>query len=103
MTYEAHITLAVDRTTEVSRELARTAAAIAEGLGWKSSHIDGDPVLGVGVKSYLTKHAADGQSLLIVMQHTAAILRAAGLDVLRQKVEHVVYDTATGVDLIGSQ
>lgn len=66
--------------------------------GWKFSRIDGDPVLGQGVKSYLTRQFKDSRPLEEVVnevEFAAAQLRDSGPEfvVLRTKVEHVCYDS----------
>lgn len=64
--------------------------------GWIFSKIDGDPVLGKGVKSYLTRQFPTSTSLDAVISRTeeaAMVLRNTGYDVLRTKVELVVYDS----------
>lgn len=64
--------------------------------GWKFSSIDGDPVLGSGVKSYLTRQMKESQGLdfaIASVESVAANLREQGFQVLRTKVEHVVYDS----------
>ncbi len=69
--------------------------------GWKFSAIDGDPVLGAGVKSYLTRQFKDSKPLADVIaevEFAAAQLRDSGLRVLRRKVEHVIYDTKQILD-----
>lgn len=66
--------------------------------GWAFSSIDGDPVLGKGVKSYFTRQFRDSVSLEHVIwevEVVAGVLREMGLKVLRTKVEHVVYDSKT--------
>lgn len=85
--YEAHITMTGDR-------IALEAATKA--VGWRFSAIDGDANLGDGVKLYATRQMnsrlgddKDIEGLSLV----ADIMRAAGADVLREKVEVVIYDT----------
>lgn len=68
-------------------------------FGWKFSQINGDPVLGDGIKSYLTKHFNDKtnslESVINEVEHIATSLKIVGFKVLRTKVEHVVYDSKT--------
>ena len=69
---------------------------VVENIGWKFSRIDGDPVLGLGVKCYATKQAKykedhfEEASRTVLMAGEA--LRNAGLTVVREKVEVVVFD-----------
>lgn len=85
--YECHITLFGNK---------EEIKAIVEDEGWKFSAIDGDPVLGGGVHCYAThhygKHYEEG-SVVNLMNFKATIFKNRGLQVLRQKVEYVVYDT----------
>ncbi len=66
--------------------------------GWTFSRIEGDPDLGPGRKSYLTRHFRDSKPLpevIAEVEHVAAILDddPTGIfEVLRTKVEHVCYD-----------
>ncbi len=88
--YEAHITF--------ERENAAKVEEIGSSIGWKFSKIDGDPVLGQKVFCYLTRHAKDGAQLLLdAMEATTAV----GVTVIRVKVEHIVYDTKTGINVLG--
>lgn len=81
--YEAHVTFS--STKEIGL------------FGWKFSKIDGDPVLGDGVKSYLTRQFKATRPLSAVveeLEQVATNLREDyGEDVLRTKVELVVYDS----------
>jgi len=66
------------------------------GMGWKFSQIDGDPVLGAGVKSYFTRQFRESLQLDSVkaeVDQVAEVLIAEGYEVLRRKVELVVYDS----------
>lgn len=85
--YECHITV------EGNKELAEHCIA---AFGWKFSAIDGDPSLGDGVKCYATIHYNNRVPLVEVIdrvQSAAKKLRNDGLNVVREKVEMVVYDT----------
>tara|TARA_R110002094_G_scaffold152296_2_gene140183 strand:- start:458 stop:760 length:303 start_codon:yes stop_codon:yes gene_type:complete len=65
-------------------------------MGWKFSQIDGDPVLGAGVKSYFTRQFRESLQLDSVkaeVDQVAEVLIAEGYEVLRRKVELVVYDS----------
>lgn len=64
--------------------------------GWRFSAIDGDPVLGAGVKCYLTRQFKASRSLENViadLESVAIELRRNDITVLRTKVELVVYDS----------
>lgn len=62
---------------------------------WSHSKIDGDPTLGAGVKSYLTRQFSIRMTKDEVIDEVEGIadwLRNQGKMVLRAKVELVVYD-----------
>ena len=82
--YECHITM-IDSVPEIA----------VTNLGWKFSKIDGDPTLGIGIKSYATKHfnAKHDKSVILAELHkTADKLVARGYNVVRRKIELVIYD-----------
>lgn len=84
--YEAHITMI---GTSVIIE------PIVKSLGWKFSQINGDPTLGKGIKCYATKHSKaskDKKEVLIDLQTTADSLQEQGCEVIRRKIELVIYD-----------
>lgn len=63
---------------------------------WKFSAIDGDPVLGKGVLCYATSHfkgSLETVDVVVAMGIVADGLRSKGVEVVRQKVERVVFDT----------
>lgn len=86
MTYEVHITM------KSSSEIARQAV---EGLDWKFSCIDGDPALGDHVFCYATKHFPISNDLQSIIQQTNITAKTLSdyAEVVRQKVELIVYDT----------
>lgn len=84
MNYECHIT--------IPRDSADIGETIATELHWKFSKIDGDPVLGKKVFAYLTTHDSDLLRMRERMQTAADALRARGIDVVREKIELIVYD-----------
>lgn len=85
--YESHVTMEGDPVV---------VKPLVENLGWKFSKIDGDPILGKGVKCYATMHhsfAIPEGDVLDVLHITAAALRGNGVNVTREKIEVVIYDT----------
>jgi hypothetical protein len=87
--YECHITM---------RGNPKDIKPLVESFNWKFSAIDGDPVLGNGVLCYATRHYNarwQKQSIIDEMRIVAAQLsqKAPVEEVLREKVELVVYDT----------
>lgn len=85
--YECHITLEGDRAA---------AKACVEGMAWKFSAIDGDPVTGPGVKLYATRHfnAKHSTKDIIEILHNVAnwFEEVGGFKITRRKVELVLYD-----------
>ena len=85
--YECHITMEGD---------AKKIEPIVEKTGWKFSKIDGDPILGAGVKCYATAHFNTRYCREFVQQQVdlvAQIFREQkGIKLLRRKVELVLYD-----------
>ena len=86
--YECHLTMpAVDE---------ETISGLAEGEYWKFSKIDGDPVMGDSVYFYLTRHRDQFLTIRADMHYMIEKLRAHGIDVLRAKIEEIVFDTKAG-------
>lgn len=83
--YEAHITYLSPYKNEDPKV-----------KGWKYSCIDGDPVLGEGIKSYLTKFYPVTMPLPDVMWDLECAARDFIINdkyqVVRTKIERVVYD-----------
>lgn len=88
--YECHITMAP------SKGHVRDAVRyIVEALGWKFSSIEGDIVLGDGIKWYATKHFNSrklGNDEVITQLHLTANYLKHTIEVVRRKVELVIYD-----------
>lgn len=91
MNFEAHITVGPFKLVREEHLLK-----IAADNHWKTSRIDGDPLLGPGVNSYLTRHGTRYDNLLGHMQMTKGDLERAGFNVVRCKIELIMYDTKTG-------
>lgn len=84
--YECHITMIGER---------HIIKPLVEARGWKFSCIDGDPVLGAGLKCYATmlySKAKGEQWVKGQLLSVAKTLQACGAKVLRRKVELVIYD-----------
>jgi hypothetical protein len=91
MSYECHVTTTVAH--------AEAAEVLARALGWKTSEIKRDPVLGDGSHFYLTTHGNNFVSVKIRMHTLADSMKACGIPVVREKIERIVYDTKTGVGI----
>jgi hypothetical protein len=86
--FESHITM--------PREQGALAEEVADALGMTYSAIDGDPVMGKRAYCYLTCYDTDATRLLGRVQAASFVLRHNGVEVLREKVEEILYDTKTG-------
>lgn len=87
--YECHITM------EALLDERAAVRDIVEALGWKFSSIEGDIVLGDGVKLYATRHfnaRLNEQDVVEILHATADCIRETGVHVVRRKVERVIYD-----------
>lgn len=94
--YECHVTL--DRPEGSGVEALKE---VIEAEGWKFSAIEGDPILGDGVKCYSTIHYSVNRSFASVrglLYAHASALRAHGFTVKREKVELVMWDAIAGRD-----
>jgi hypothetical protein len=87
--YECHITI------EAREPLRGYVRSCVEALGWKFSAIDGDIVMGDGVKMYATRHynaRHSEEAIVAVLMSVADQLQAKGLGITRRKVERVIFD-----------
>ena len=86
--YECHVTLIGD---------ANSIKPVVEELGWIFSSIQNDICLGEGIKCYATKHFSCSKfsqdEVIEKVLATAENLRILDHDVIRSKVELVVYDS----------
>ena len=85
MTYECHITLSVKD--------AEIAAKLAKEHHWKTSEIARDPVLGNNTYYYLTSHHSNYTDMFIHLRNMVEQLTFNKINVIREKIEHIVYDT----------
>lgn len=89
--YEAHMTF--------DREYATAVRDAGENVGMCFSIITGCPLLGQGTYCYLTAYDKDHPEFLVGnMQNVEKTLLSQGVPTLRSKVEHILYDTKTGVN-----
>lgn len=85
--YECHITFEGDN-----------GEAIVKSLGWAYSRIDGDPVMGKGVRQYAIIQANQRNpqdQVAKLLMATANAMRERGLKVTRIKIELVLFDQRT--------
>ena len=88
MIYECHITIALAD--------AEAGERVAKELHWSTSQIERDPVLGKDSYFYLTTHDSQLARIKSRMHHASFELKEAGVNVIREKIEHIVYDTKMG-------
>jgi hypothetical protein len=83
--FECHITY--DKVTPEERQSLEDYAA---SLKWKTSFIEGDPLLGPGLRMFLTCHSADGDQLYHKMKD---VVLHSPVKLIREKIEEIVHDT----------
>lgn len=94
--YECHITLLGAR---------QEVEPLVKQTGWKFSAIDGDPTLGDGVKCYATMHfnaRRPEEDVLNLLHATADSLKFWGANVIRRKIERVIYDDRSSTVRLGA-
>lgn len=86
--YECHVTMLGDKT-QIQPNV--------ESLGWIFSCIDNDICLGKGIKCYATYHYSvskhSKEDVINYVEEVANALRSVGCNVIRTKVELVIYDS----------
>lgn len=89
--YEVHITIFDDFS--IGRDILKRTI---EAQGWTFSAIEGDIILGKGVKIYATKHYNMRYSIATIRElldiKAAALTCVIGAKVIRKKIEHVIHD-----------
>lgn len=89
--YECHITIELPDSVFITL----LEKKILEN-GWKFSKIDGDPIFGKGIKCYATQHFNSSKNVnkvLEEMNNVAEHLDILGFNVIREKIELIIYDT----------
>jgi hypothetical protein len=85
--YECHVTMLGD---------PKTLRAATQALGWTYSAIDNDANLGPGMKQYATRQLNSKVGLEAAIKQVTDVansLRMLNAEVLREKVEEVLFDT----------
>jgi len=87
--FELHITMVGDDDKIRYHTLAR---------GGKYSRIDGDPILGAGIKQYATFHteSENPADVINITKELAEAFSMPEVRVLRFKVEEIIFDSSRG-------
>ena len=95
--FEAHITCDQQyyRVVESIGQLLASA-----GHTWVYSQITGCPILGSGTYCHLSGFNTNPRQLKQDMDDVAQALRDNGVPVLRAKIEQIVYDNKTGINVL---
>ncbi len=91
--FEIHFTVRKPDTREAKDKLE----AIGRASEWSTSCIDGDPLLGAKPYFYFTDHEHTFEAAHDRRKMLALVLEIEGIEILREKIEHIVYDTKTGI------
>lgn len=84
--YECHVTINKPETAHEHEKMDK----MGKDLGWKTSCIERDPLLGRATYFYFTTHHVDYDSIFRKMKSLSEVL---GNLVIREKIEHILYDT----------
>ncbi len=85
MLYESHITCSIHD--------AKAAQTVADQFRWKTSQIARDITLGDDTYFYLTTHDVTEERIRQRMVDTAFALTQSDINVIRMKIEHIIFDT----------
>jgi hypothetical protein len=89
--FEGHITCPAE-DSGIMNDVVSTSHRHDPGFRWTYSRIDGDPILGKGVKAYLTTYSSDYKVLLGRLKGMYHALIAEGVKPMRLKIELICYD-----------
>lgn len=79
--FEIHITIRPEYKDRVD--------SLATELGYKTSLIDEDEVMGRDKLCYITFHTS---SYKLAKERLESVIESIGVPVLRKKIEHILYD-----------
>lgn len=89
--FECHITIANPDLIKGASRIELKEVAINQG--WKTSEINGDPLLGDKLWFYFTKHSDSYESLTIAMNTLENYLyHKYGIVIMRKKIEQILLD-----------
>ena len=89
--FESHITL--NKPKDITE--AKLLFKIASDNNIKTSWITGDPVLGVGKWFYISGYSTDFDNLLEKVKNVSHQIKNNNIEVIREKIEQIMYDTKT--------
>lgn len=89
--FECHIT--VNKPKDITE--AKLLFKIASDNNMKTSWITGDPVLGIGKWFYISGFNTDYQILFNNMKAVCTKLEKMNIEIVREKIEQILYDTKT--------
>lgn len=89
MLFESHITV----KSPANKETRSILENIAKKHHWKTSEINGDPILGKKTFFYFTSYGETQNDVFLRMKKVCNDLNSEGIEVLREKIEYIVYDT----------
>lgn len=90
--FECHITIALPESEQIHYKVEAMKLRV-EAVKWSFSCIEGDPQLGQRTFCYATAYYADADTAIEMTNAVATVLSGKGLNVVRRKVEHVIYDS----------
>lgn len=92
MYYECHVTIKCPE-----ENISALESLIEKDAKWAFSRIEGDIILGEGVKCYATQHFEASMSFMEVLEKLRMISKMIAfygeVEVIREKIELVMYDT----------
>lgn len=89
--FESHITVNKPKNLKEAKLLFK----IASDNNMKTSWITGDPVLGVGKWFYISGYSTNFDDLLTRVKATSEEISNHQIEVVREKIEQIMYDTKT--------
>jgi hypothetical protein len=92
MNYECHITIAIPEDQQ-NHWMIEALKIRIESVKWSFSCIEGDPQLGERTHCYATNYYQDQDTAIEMTKAVASVLAGKGMNVVRTKVGHIVFDT----------
>ena len=89
--FECHITLNKPKTIAEAKQIFKIVAQTRMKTSW----ITGDPVLGAGKWFYISGYNESYDELFISMKKVVVELTKLNVEIVREKIEQILYDTKT--------